>query len=79
MFRLVVSLRHNADVSTGNEGTVLEAAVGHEIRGYFFVVRCAKHVPDLVRRNRLVTVFGHPSEVAVILDGHPLDDTIGQF
>ena len=74
MFRLVVSLRHNADVSTGNEGTVLEAAVGHKIRGYFLVVCRAEHVPDLVRRDRLVTVFGHPSKVAVILDGHALDD-----
>ena len=73
-FPFSLALRHHADVSAGNKGTVLEAAVGYKIRGNFLVVRRAKHVPDLVRRDRLVTVFGHPSKVAVILDGRALDD-----
>ena len=69
-FPFNLSLRHHADVSAGNKGTVLEAAVGHKIRGDFLVVRRAEHVPDLVRRHRLVTVLGDPPEVAVVLDGH---------
>ena len=73
-FPFSLALRHHADVTAGNKGTVLEAAVGHKIRGYFLVVCRTEHVPDLVRRDRLVTVFGHPSKVAVILDGHALND-----
>ena len=37
-------------------------------------MRRAKHVTDLVRRDRLVAVFGHPSKVAVVLEGHAVDD-----
>ena len=64
------SLRHDADVSAGDEVAVLVAAVGREAPGDLLVVRRAEHVPDLVRRHRLVTVLGDPPEVAVVLDGH---------
>ena len=49
---------------------VLVAAVGREAPGDLLVVRRAEHVPDLVRRDRLVTVLGDPPEVAVVLDEH---------
>ena len=65
-----VPLRHDADVSAGDEVAVLVAAVGREAPRYLLVVRRAEHVPDLVRRHRLVTVLGDPPEVAVVLDGH---------
>ena len=70
MYRYRSSLRHDADVSAGDEVAVLVAAVGREAPGDLLVVRRAEHVPDLVRRDRLVTVLGDPPEVAVVLDGH---------
>ena len=70
MYRYRSSLRHDADVSAGDEVAVLVAAVGREAPGDLLVVRRAEHVPDLVRRDRLVTVLGDPPEVAVVLKGH---------